>query len=265
MTRVADLMSAPVITCAGDATLHEIAALLASHRIHGVVVANDRGGPAGVVSDTDLLAGEWLATDDESFATMRSLTARELMTSPPVTVAADGDAAEAAMRMREERLARVVVTDGGRTVGMLATSDLVALLGRPGAGRGSVGDVMSRAIVVCRGDTTASQAARAMTDRRSRSLVVVATDGRAIGVVTGADLLPLVGTDATATPVAELMHEPLTITPDASLREAADRMLARVVHRLVVVDPSTPDAIPLGIVSTADIVAEMAAPGSVWS
>jgi hypothetical protein len=35
-------------------------------------------------------------------------------------------------------------------------------------------------------------------------------------------------------------------------------------HRLVVVDPEQPDAMPLGIISSFDIVAEMAHPESVW-
>jgi hypothetical protein len=41
-------------------------------------------------------------------------------------------------------------------------------------------------------------------------------------------------------------------------------MLKEEVHRLLVADPDAPDGFPLGIVSTADLVAEMAEPGSVW-
>lgn len=53
-----------------------------------------------------------------------------------------------------------------------------------------------------------------------------------------------------------------TIVPDASLREAADRMLEHEVHRLVVLEDGASS--PIGIVSTADIVVEMARPGSKW-
>jgi CBS domain-containing protein len=35
-------------------------------------------------------------------------------------------------------------------------------------------------------------------------------------------------------------------------------------HRLVVVDPDEPESMPLGVLSSYDIVAEMAKPGSVW-
>jgi CBS domain-containing protein len=60
------------------------------------------------------------------------------------------------------------------------------------------------------------------------------------------------------------MHPPLTIGPDATLREAADTMLQHHIHRLIVVDPAYPAGMPLGLISTSDIVIEMAAPGSVW-
>ena len=264
MTRVSELMSSPVVSCAARTTLGELATLLAERGVHGLVVLDESGAAAGVVSDTDLLAGEWLATDEESLAAMRSLTAGELMTSPPVTIDADAPVGDAAALLAEQRLARLVVVRGGEPVGVLATSDLVRELGRGHLGRSTVADVMSHGLVACRESATARQAARLMTDRHARALVVVRADGRPLGVVTGTDLLPLVGTGSGGRAVAELMHPPITIGPGASLREAADLMLEHEIHRLVVVDPGDPDAVPLGIVATTDLAAEMAEPGSVW-
>lgn len=264
MTRVAELMTSPVVSCPSGATLGDVAALLAERRIHGVVVLDESGGPAGVVADTDLLAGEWLADDTESLATMRAMTAGELMTAPAVTIDAEADVADAVTRLRDERLARLVATRDGLPVGVLATSDLVRQLAHGRLGRASVADVMSYGVVVCREDMTAVQAARTMTERRSRSLVVVAPDGRPLGVVTGIDLIALAGAPGAERRVAELMHAPLTIEPGATLREAADRMLHHEVHRLIVVDPAAPDSVPLGAISTTDIVAEMAQLDSVW-
>jgi CBS domain-containing protein len=60
------------------------------------------------------------------------------------------------------------------------------------------------------------------------------------------------------------MHKMLTINADASLREAADLMIKHHHHRLVVVDPAEPEAMPAGINSTFDNVSEMAQPHSVW-
>jgi hypothetical protein len=41
-------------------------------------------------------------------------------------------------------------------------------------------------------------------------------------------------------------------------------MIQYHIHRLLVVNPDQPDSMPLGLISTSDIVAEMAEPGSVW-
>jgi CBS domain-containing protein len=60
------------------------------------------------------------------------------------------------------------------------------------------------------------------------------------------------------------MHPALTIDIHASLREAADKMIQNHHHRLVVNDADDPDAFPLGIISSVDIVAEMAKPDSIW-
>ena len=264
MTRVADLMSSPIVSCRSDVSLGEVAALLAERRIHGVVVLDESGRMAGVVADTDLLAGEWLARDQESLDTMRSMTAGELMTMPPVTIDADAPIDAAAARLRDERLSRLIVTKRELPVGVLATSDLVRYLGHGHLGRGIVADVMSHGLVACREGATLRQAARVMTERHVRAIVVVAANGNPLGVVTGTDLLDFLGADVDAVTVAHLMHVPIAIDPDATLREAADLMLEHAIHRLIVVDPGAPNAVPLGVVSTTDIVAEMAEPGSVW-
>ena len=82
-------------------------------------------------------------------------------------------------------------------------------------------------------------------------------------MLTGYDLMGLYETGMHEETAADLMHPPLTIHPGASLREAADLMITREVHRLVVIDESETGT-PIGIISTSDIVVEMAQPGSSW-
>lgn len=255
-------MHGGLVTCDPALTVGEVASLLVEHRVHALVVLED-GRAAGIVSDSDLLAGEWLATDDESLAIMRALTAHDLMTGPPETVDADADLAEAAGRLRGRHLGRLIVMEGDSPAGVISTSDLVRSLGRLPARPRAVRDVMSRAVLVCRDDTTVAEAARAMHDRHVRSLVVVDRTGRTVGVVTGHDLLCVYDGSTPAT-VAELMHDPVTVSADASLREAADLLLAHEIHRLLVTEPNDPQGMPLGILSTSDVVAEMAQPGSAW-
>ena len=81
-----------------------------------------------------------------------------------------------------------------------------------------------------------------------------------LGVVTGFDLLPFCDSGDVSQPVSAVMHPPVTIQPTASLSEAAATMLQMHIHRLLVLDPTAPDGMPLGLISTADIVVEMASP-----
>jgi CBS domain-containing protein len=260
---VGELMHRGLVTCRPEASLAEAASSLLEHRVHALVVVDGSGAPAGLLSDTDLLAGEWIAGDAERLEAMKRLTAADLMTSPVATIDAQADTAEAAARLTREHLGRLVVVQRGEAVGVVAVSDLVAALRPAAAGRDSVAEVMSRGFLACREETTVAAVARAMTDRRSRSAVVLAADGRVAGVVTGHDLLAAFD-GAAERSVRDLMHAPLTVSAEATLQQATDLLLRHEVHRLVVVDPDDPGGVPLGIVSTTDVLAEMAAPGSAW-
>jgi CBS domain-containing protein len=259
--RVRDLMRPNLITCPPTASLGAAAAMLARHHIHALIVADAAGLAQGVLSDFDLLAGDWLAGDEASLpATSRGrLTVGDLMSSPVASVNADTPAAEAAERMRAEHIHRLVVTDLDRPIGVISVSDLIAGLAPDRIQRGGVEHAMSRGLVVCRETTPVGAAARAMRERHSLSLVVVNPHGRPLGVVTGFDLLPFYGEADAGEPVSNIMHPPITIHAEASLREAAAVMLQHHIHRLVVVDLSEPDSMPLGLISTSDIVMEMAA------
>lgn len=93
---VRDLMHRGLVTCPPETRLGDAASLLVRHRVHALVVADSEGRPLGVLSDTDLLAGEWLSTDGEGLAVMLGMTAGELMTAPPETIDVDAPAGEAA-------------------------------------------------------------------------------------------------------------------------------------------------------------------------
>jgi CBS domain-containing protein len=263
-TRVKDVMTRGTISCAPTTPIPEVARLMAEHRIHAVFVL-DSGSPVGVVSDVDLLAGEWLATDAESLQVLRTTTAGQLMTAPVETIGLEAAVEEAKRRMGELRIARLLVCDGdGRAAGVLSVTDLVRAASLPAPRRRVVGDVMSHAFVTSRPDAPMSSAVRAMSERRSRSIVVI-EQGRAIGVLTGGDVVQAYATAREAVGVVrDFMTSPVvTTTPDVPLPKAVDRMLEREIHRLVVVDPEAPEE-PVGIISTSDIVAEMADERSVW-
>jgi len=263
---VRDLMHTGILNCPPETNLGKVAVLLFKNHRHAIFVAESGGPILGIITDFDLLAGEWLSADNNSLEAMRKMTAGELMSSPVGTVEASVPVNQAAARMRQEVIRRLLVTEDGKPVGVLSVSDFIAnIAAKALASRETVADVMSDVFLTCREHTPLSSAARAMADTGWRSVLVVNARGKPLGLFSGLDLLSLCeGDECDDTVVADVMHPLLTIDPNATLHEAASLMIENHHHRLVVVDPEQPNSIPLGIISSFDIVAQMARPDSVW-
>jgi CBS domain-containing protein len=264
--KVREYMHPGLITCRYDTSLGQVAVMLNQNHVHSLLVVDRDGRTIGIITDFDLLAGEWLSADPESLNVMRKMTAGELMSTPVDTIEAGALLNDAARRMKQEVIRRLIVTENGKPIGVISVSDIVARIGESEPiHRGIVGDVMSDAMLVCRDKTTVTAAARAMTSAGWRSVLVVDREGKPLGVLSGLDLLDYCGTDdCNQKLVTEIMHRPLTIEMNASIREAANKMIENHYHRLVVIDPDDPESMPLGIISSFDIVEAMARPDSVW-
>lgn len=120
---VVDVMRLGLITCPLDASLREVARIMATYRIHAVVVSEVEGDrPWGIVSDLDLA--------DAAAKDLDKLTARHTWRSRLVTIDADASLARAAQLMAEHRVAHLVVVQphSGHPVGVLSTLDLAGVL-----------------------------------------------------------------------------------------------------------------------------------------
>jgi len=120
---VLDAMRLGVITCSPDASLREIARVMATYRVHSVVVSEvEDGRPWGIVSDVDLAAAAGKDFD--------KLTARDIWRSKLLTIGADEHLGRAAKLMADNRVAHLVVVQPhtGHPVGVLSTLDLAGVL-----------------------------------------------------------------------------------------------------------------------------------------
>ncbi|MGE5374523.1 MAG: CBS domain-containing protein [Bacteroidota bacterium] len=263
-----DLMHKGLLTCPPDTSLGRVAALLDAYRIHAILVAESADAPPlGILSDFDLLAGEWLSVDETSLDTMRKLTARDLMTSPIETVDLHTPVDETVQRMDEKDIHRLLVTENGRPVGIISISDFVAgIAAQEEARRATVGDVMSCTFLVCQENTPLLSAARTMTQAGWRSIIVVNSKGKLRGIITGRDLLHLAGRRVEAGMiVGQLINRTLLTTDiNSSLQQAADLMIQNHRHRVIVVDQEDHEGFPRGVISSMDIVAAMGRPNSIW-
>jgi CBS domain-containing protein len=125
----------------------------------------------------------------------------------------------------------------------------------------TVESLMTRSLVVASEDDTIAGVAELLAGYEITGLPVVDSADRLVGVISQTDLVRLRGSILPWTGwhgllVRDLMTAPAkTISALAQLDEAARRMTAERVHRLVVVDARQS---PIGVISESDIVREIA-------
>ncbi|WP_196512364.1 CBS domain-containing protein [Nostoc sp. NZL] len=148
----------------------------------------------------------------------------------------------------------------------------------------TVADVMSRDPIVVRGETPLKEAIQILAERHISGLPVVDDVGKLVGIISETDLM---WQETGVTPPAYIMFldsviylknpatyerdlhkalgqtvgevmskNPITISPDKTLREAATIMHDRKVHRLPVLEGTGQ---VIGILTRGDIIRAMAA------
>jgi CBS domain-containing protein len=150
---------------------------------------------------------------------MSDLTARDIMTADPVTVAPDLSVSEAAHLMSERHIGALPVVDDGKMVGFVTEGDLI------------------------------------MQDARVHFPTYLSLLGGYVFAPGANDRFESALRKAVAASVADVMtREPVTVTPDALVTDIATLMVERDIARIPVVDG---DAV-VGIVSKSDIVRTLA-------
>jgi CBS domain-containing protein len=126
--RVADLMTIDPIVISVDGSIEEAEELLRHHRITGLPVIDLAGRLVGVISQTDLLYLAVPAVQALIRHRERGIRVGEVMSTPAVTIESTATVRDAARRMSEERVHRLVaVDDHGRPTGVISAMDFVAL------------------------------------------------------------------------------------------------------------------------------------------
>lgn len=129
---VGELMTSPVITADRNELLTVADDRMKSDNIRHIVVVNDDGEVAGVVSQRDLfLGGLMRALGYGTYAkdkALDSLSIKEAMSSDPVTVCPETPIEEAGSLLLEKKLGCLPVVDGNSLVGILTESDFVSFV-----------------------------------------------------------------------------------------------------------------------------------------
>jgi CBS domain-containing protein len=119
MQTVRDVMTAQVVTLPGETTLAEAALAMREQDIGDIVVA-DGAGPAGLVTDRDIVVRAVAERRDPATTTLG-----EILTPDLVTVRPDDTVQSAALLMRDHAVRRVLVCEEDqKLVGILSIGDL---------------------------------------------------------------------------------------------------------------------------------------------
>ena len=124
MIKVAEVMTAPVLTVDEEATVLEAGRIMGRRHIGSVIVTR-QGKPVGILTERDLLSkafGKGLAPG--------RVRVKRLMSSPLTVIHPDRELKEAARIMAQLRIRRLPVLQNGQLVGILTAADIVAALAR---------------------------------------------------------------------------------------------------------------------------------------
>ncbi|GAA2904746.1 CBS domain-containing protein [Streptosporangium fragile] len=139
---VKDIMTERVISVSEDTCFKKIAEALVAHGASSVPVLDGDGRVIGVVSEDDLLhkeefrerfqGGGHRPPDRRGAEKAWGEVARDLMTTPAITIPVDASVVTAGRLMQEHGVKRLPVVDGhGRLMGIVSRHDVLKVFARP--------------------------------------------------------------------------------------------------------------------------------------
>jgi len=120
---VKDVMSSPVITIDEGRPANQVAILMDKHGLGCIIVTGKEGKPLGIITERDLVRRVLVKNVKPD-----SFKAKEVMTSPLITIEPGEKISEVARRMSRLNIRRLGVMYKGQLVGVLSSKDVLAVM-----------------------------------------------------------------------------------------------------------------------------------------
>jgi len=120
---VKDVMSSPVLTIDEDGTSNQVAAAMDKNDLGCVIVTNQSGKSIGIITERDLVIRVLAKNLKPDF-----VRAKEIMTTPLVTIDPDATITDAARRMNSLDIRRLGVIYKGNLVGIVTSKDILGVM-----------------------------------------------------------------------------------------------------------------------------------------
>ena len=120
---VKDVMSSPVVTMGENEASNKVAAVMDKNDFGCVIVTNSAGNSIGIITERDLVKRVLAKNLKPDTA-----KAKEIMTTPLVTIEPDASITEAARRMNRLDIRRLGVIYKGNLVGIISSKDILGVM-----------------------------------------------------------------------------------------------------------------------------------------
>ena len=120
---IQDIMTTPLITVSLSTTALQVAKMMEQGGI-GAILVQDNGNPVGIVTDRDYATR--IAANDLPLNT----AVENIMSTPLITINHNQPISAAAERMTGKKIRKLAVTENGKIVGIVTSTDLVTQLAK---------------------------------------------------------------------------------------------------------------------------------------
>ena len=117
---VRDVMTKDVKVIGPDSSVHKVVAAMNKYNIGSIIVVKD-DRPDGVISERDILRRVV-----EPCLSPETITAKQIMTSPVITISESASVDEAIKLMAEKRVRKIPVMKKDKIVGIITYTDVLS-------------------------------------------------------------------------------------------------------------------------------------------
>lgn len=118
---VQDVMTKAIISVTNETTVFQVAKMMEQGGI-GAVLVKKNGNLSGIITDRDY------ATKIVAHNLPSDTPVEQIMSSPLITINFDESISAAAERMTSKKIRKLAVTDNGKIIGLITSTDLVTQL-----------------------------------------------------------------------------------------------------------------------------------------
>ena len=120
---VEDVMTKAIISVSTETTVFQVAKMMEQGGI-GAVLVKKNGHLSGIITDRDY------ATKIVAHNLSSDTPVEQIMSSPLITINFDESISAAAERMTSKKIRKLAVTDNGKIIGLITSTDLVTQLSK---------------------------------------------------------------------------------------------------------------------------------------